>query len=316
MQPGRSAGAHLLAFDSGIGGYGVVGALRSRLPGVRVTMLADNAFYPYGEMADAALIARIEDVIARAIVRFAPDAVVIACNTASTMALGALRARFELPFIGCVPPIKWAASLSRTRTIGLLATAATVRRPYLTDLAQRFAPDCRLIAHGARGLADMAEAAFRGQPIDRDAIRRELDCLLGQDGGDAIDTVCIGCTHYSFLLAALREASPAGITWLDPAEAVARRTEAVLASLSLDLTCGPAQDQRMSGGGMALFTASPSEPEHLGPGLAKFGYSGFSLFELQAGFDLQAGSIGSGPKQVMPLLGSHSDSHPPPATGP
>ncbi len=269
-QPAESAGAHLLAFDSGIGGYGVVEALRTRMPGVRVTMLADNAFYPYGEMTDAALIARVGHVIAQAIDRFAPDAVVIACNTASTVALDALRARFGLPFIGCVPPIKWAALVSRTRTIGLLATAATVRRPYLGDLARRFAPDCRLIAHGARGLADLAEAAFRGQPIDRDAIRRELDLLLSQDGGHAIDTICIGCTHYSFLLDALHEASPARISWLDPAAAVARRAEAILAGLALDVAG--------SGGGGAFFTAQPSDAERLGPGLARSGYDGFALF--------------------------------------
>ena len=264
--------SHLLAFDSGIGGYGIVGALRARLPDARITMLADNAFYPYGEVTDAALVARIEDVIARAIRRFAPDPIVIACNTASTVALARLRERFELPFIGCVPPIKWAASLSRTRHIGLLATAATVRRPYLSDLARRFAPDCRLIAHGARGLADLAEAAFRGQAIDRTAITLELASLLGQDGGDAIDVVCIGCTHYSFLLDALRDASPPGVVWLDPAEAVARRTESVLAGLCLTRAPG------IPGGGEALFTAPPDAAETLYPGLERFGYAGFSLF--------------------------------------
>ncbi len=264
------AGAHLLAFDSGIGGYGIVGTLRARLPGARITMLADNAFYPYGEVADAALVARIEQVIAQAIDRFAPDAVVIACNTASTIALGRLRERFELPFIGCVPPVKWAASISRTRHIGLLATAATVRRPYVVDLARRFAPDCRLIVHGARGLANLAEAAFRGQPVDHGAIRQELGLLLGQEGGEAIDTVCIGCTHYSFLLDALRDASPAGIAWLDPAEAVARRTEAVLAGLSLRDEAGA--------GGDALFTAPPADAERLRPALRRFGYDGFALF--------------------------------------
>ncbi len=262
---------HLLAFDSGIGGYGIVGALRKRLPGARITMLADNAFYPYGERDDAALTARIESVIDAALERWAPDAVVIACNTASTVALPALRARFDLPFIGCVPPIKWAASLSRTRHIGLLATAATVRGPYLRDLARRFAPDCRLLAHGARGLADLAEAAFRGEPIDERAITRELAILFGQEGGAAIDTVCIGCTHYSFLLDALRRNSEPGITWLDPAEAVAKRAESVLAALT-----PPTRPTAIS---EAVFTAPPIAPGPLLRGLAHFGYDGFSLFE-------------------------------------
>ncbi len=262
--------ARILAFDSGIGGYGIVEALRVRLPGAWITMLADNAFYPYGEVPDAALVARIERVIGEAIRDLAPDAIVIACNTASTVALGALRARFDLPFVGCVPPIKWAASLSRTRHIGLLATRATVRRPYLSELAHRFAPDCRLIAHGARGLADLAEAAFRGVAIDRGAVRDELETLFGQEGGEAIDIVCIGCTHYSFLLEALRDASAPGIIWLDPAQAVARRTETVLAGLSLDAAG--------AGGGEALFTAPPGQPEALRASLDRLGYAGFSLF--------------------------------------
>ncbi|WP_428391500.1 glutamate racemase [Lichenicoccus sp.] len=262
--------AHILAFDSGIGGYGIVAALRRRLPAARVTMLADNACYPYGALDDTALILRLEEVIGGAITQLRPDLVVIACNTASTVALASLRQHFALPFVGCVPPIKWAATLSRSRTIGLLATKATVRRRYLQDLAQRFAPDCRLIAHGAGSLADLAETAFRGWPVDPDTIRVELDALFGQDGGALIDTVCIGCTHYSFLLDALRAACSDRIAWLDPAEAVARRTETVLATLSAE---GGAQ-----GGGDALFTAPPSAPDLLRQGLARFGYGDFSLF--------------------------------------
>ncbi len=267
--------AHLLAFDSGIGGYGIVGCLRARLARARITMLADNAFYPYGEIGDAALIGRIELLLGRAIERLRPDLVVIACNTASTVALASLRARFDLPFVGCVPPIKWAATISRTRHIGLLATAATVRRPYLQDLAQRFAADCRLIAHGARGLADLAEAAFRGIPPDRASIRRELDGLFGQPGGERIDTVCIGCTHYSFLIEALRAESPSGVLWLDPAAAVARRTESVLAGLGLP--------ECREGGGEALFTAPPLAARELRSSLARFGYEGISLFTAAGG---------------------------------
>ena len=264
--------ARILAFDSGIGGYGIVAALRRRLPAARLTMLADTAFYPYGALDDAALTLRLLHVIGAAVRRLRPDLVVIACNTASTVALAALRQHFDLPFVGCVPPIKWAATLSRSRTIGLLATAATVRRSYVQELAQRFAPDCRLIAHGAGGLADLAEAAFRGQPVDLAAIDRELGILFGQEGGSAIDTVCIGCTHYSFLLDRLRQLSDAQIAWLDPAEAVARRTEAVLAGLGTKDT--------WEGGGDALFTAPPAAPDLLRQGLARFGYDGFSLLEL------------------------------------
>ncbi|WP_422918559.1 glutamate racemase [Rhizosaccharibacter radicis] len=220
----------LLAFDSGIGGLGIVRELRRQLPDVPVDYLADTALFPYGEVPDHLLVPRIVSLVEAAIRRFEPDAVVVACNTASTLALGALRERIALPVVGCVPPIKWAAERSRTRHIGLLATSATVRRAYLHELRERFAPDCTLVAHGARHLADVAERVFRGAAPDEALVRRELRLLFDQPGGERVDVVGIGCTHYSFLLEPLRRLSPPGTLWLDPAEAVARRAAAVLAA--------------------------------------------------------------------------------------
>ncbi|MGI4745269.1 MAG: glutamate racemase [Janthinobacterium lividum] len=267
----------LLAFDSGIGGLAVVRELRALLPEVPIDYLADNAVFPYGELPDAVLIERVPMLVGAALLRFRPDAVVVACNTASTVTLAELRARFDVPFIGCVPPIKWAAEVSRTRTIGLLATTATVRRPYLRDLQSRFAPDCTLLAHGARGLADIAEAAFRHRTVDRAAIARELDQLFGQDRGDRIDVVGIGCTHYSFLLDILRELSPAGITWLDPAAAVARRAQSVLSGLAPRPGVTTVTDM-----GQAWFTGRAGDAERLLEGLAGFGYAGIMPFDADA----------------------------------
>ena len=253
------AGA-LLAFDSGIGGLGIVRELRALLPDARIDYLADNAVFPYGELADAALVERVCAVVGAAIERLRPCLVVVACNTASTLALDALRERFAaVPFVGCVPPVKWAAALSRTRHIGLLATAATVRRPYLRALRERHAPDCQLIAYGARELADLAEAAFRGHPVRKGDVQRELDRMFDQPGGDRIDVVGLGCTHYGVLLPTLRALSPDGISWLDPAAAVARRAAAMVGGAS-------------AGIGRAWFTAPPAEEARLRPALADHGY--------------------------------------------
>lgn len=260
----------ILAFDSGIGGLGIVRALRARLPGTPIDYLADTAIYPYGEQPDAALIERVVSLMGEAIATLAPDLVVIACNTASTLALGALRERYAIPFVGCVPPIKWAAELSRTRTIGLLATRATVRRPYLRDLQQRYAPDCTLLAHGARGLADLAEQAFRGHAIPTDIVRQELSVLFDQPGGDRIDVVGIGCTHYTFLMESFRTVSPPGTAWLDPADAVARRAATVLAAL-------PSRAETRTDDS-AFFTAMPAEAERLAGGMAALGYGAPVLF--------------------------------------
>ena len=266
----------VLVFDSGIGGLGIVAALRQTMPEATIGFVADNAAFPYGEKPDDWLVARIEAVIGAAIDHLRPDLAVIACNTASTLALAALRARFSLPFVGVVPPIKWAAAESRTRVIGLLATAATVRRGYLAGLQARYAPDCTLVAHGARGLADLAEQRFRTgldhppPPALLAAIRDELALLFARPDGARIDAVAIGCTHYTFLLDALAEAAPqsgAGgpILWLDPALPVARHAASLAATLA---------EAQLSGGSetaadRALFTAPPADG--LAAGLARFG---------------------------------------------
>jgi glutamate racemase len=271
----------VLVFDSGIGGLGIVGALRQTMPQATIGFVADNAAFPYGEKPDDWLVERIGAVIGAAIERLRPDLAVIACNTASTLALGALRARFDLPFVGVVPPIKWAAAESRSRVIGLLATAATVRRGYLADLQSRYAPDCTLIAHGARGLADLAEQRFRTgldlppDPRLLDAIRTELRQLFARPDGARIDAVAIGCTHYTFLLDALAEAAPqcgAGgpILWLDPAGPVARHA----ARLAEDLVKG-AEAQVAD---LALFTGPV--PDSRTVGLARFGFHRVGMLDV------------------------------------
>jgi glutamate racemase len=214
----------LLVFDSGIGGLGVVAEIRRIAPGLGMDYLADDGFYPYGQRPDEALTARILEVVGAAIGLLRPAAVVVACNTASTIALGALRAAFDVPFVGCVPPVKPAAAASVSRHIGLLATPATIRRPYLQDLVARFAGDCEVHSLGTPVLADLAEGKFRGVVVDMAALAAAVAPVLA-DG--RVDAVALGCTHYTFLLpefAALRR----DLRWFDPAGAVARQAVRVV----------------------------------------------------------------------------------------
>ncbi|MFT8896226.1 MAG: glutamate racemase [Acetobacter sp.] len=261
------ARGRILAFDSGIGGLGIVAALRRRLPDAHINYIADTALFPYGEQEDAALCAHIVALLKDAIDICKPDVVVVACNTASTLALGALRGACpETPFVGCVPAIRWAARISRSRVIGLLATRATVRRPYVDALRQQFAPDCTLIAHGARHLADYAEEAFRGKPPAPHLIEQEVAGLFGQPDGDRIDAVALGCTHYTFLYEALRAASPRHVAWLDPADAVARHTATVLEAMG-------ASALRHDTAEHLWFTAPPVDGAELEAHLRPFGYT-------------------------------------------
>jgi glutamate racemase len=247
----------LLVFDSGIGGLGVVREIRRLQPDVKITYLADNGFFPYGEKPDAVLLRHIVELIGQAIVRFAPSAVVIACNTASTIALGALRAAYHTPFIGCVPPIKPAAASSRTRSIGVLATAATVRRDYLKDLIATFAPDCLVHSLGTPSLAELAEQKFRGARVD---VASAIAPLFAQEGAAAIDAIALGCTHYTFLLPEFEALYP-GIAWFDPALPVARQTFAVTQGL-----------ENGDGGNAAYFTASLPDFEMMQERLRAFGF--------------------------------------------
>ncbi len=219
----------ILVFDSGIGGLGVVAALNQLAPGLPLTYLADNGFFPYGEKPDEILLPQIIRVIGEALARQAPEAVVIACNTASTIALAALREAFALPFIGCVPPIKPAAAASHTRSIGVLATKATARRPYLNGLIEKFAADCTVFTLGAPTLAELAEQKFQGASVD---VSNAVTPLFVQPGGEAIDAVALGCTHYSFLLPEFLTLRP-DISWHDPAMPVAKQTLKIIEGLSL-----------------------------------------------------------------------------------
>lgn len=215
----------ILIFDSGVGGLSVVGALRRRLPGVSLAYVCDNAMMPYGRREDSWLISRILAVCEAAVAASDCSAVVLACNTASTLVLRPLRARLSVPVIGTVPAIKPAARLSQSRHIGLLATSATVSRPYTLQLIHDFAADCRVTRVAADALVIQAEHWLAGGPMDTTVIDESLAPLwVAPD----LDVVVLGCTHFPLLKEALAGASPRGVSWVDSGEAIARRVAEVV----------------------------------------------------------------------------------------
>src|SRR4051812_6132291 len=123
----------ILIFDSGVGGLSVLGPTRALLPQARYVYVADNGGFPYGTKTEAEIAGRVPALLGRLVERHRPRLVVIACNTASTIALAAVRAALDLPVVGTVPAIKPAAEMSKTRAFGVLGTNATVRQPYVDD---------------------------------------------------------------------------------------------------------------------------------------------------------------------------------------
>jgi glutamate racemase len=218
----------ILVFDSGLGGLTVHAEIAAMCPAAHLVYAADDAAFPYGELKGDTLVARILNVMERLIARFAPDLVVVACNTASTLALPHLRARFPLPFVGTVPAIKPAAKRSRTRLFSVLATPGTVARDYTRDLIETYAAECRVTLVGATGLAALAEAELAGVPARDAEILAEIAPAFVEDGEARTDVVVLGCTHYPLLLPRLLRLAPWPVTWIDPAGAIARRVRDLL----------------------------------------------------------------------------------------
>src|SRR5690606_22891926 len=150
-----------------------------------------------------------------------PKLAVVACNTASTVALPRLRSQFALPIVGVVPAIKPAARLSANRIIRLLATPGTVARPYTQKLIDQFAADCEVIRVGSSELVEQAERKLRGEPVDLDLLRRIMAPII--EGG--ADTVVLGCTHFPLLQQELQLAAGRPLQWVDSGAAIARRVK-------------------------------------------------------------------------------------------
>ena len=216
------ANSPLLFFDSGVGGLSVLEPTRKLLPNAPIVYVADNAGYPYGKRSEAEIASRVPALLGRLVERFHPRLAVIACNTASTIALEHVRSALELPVVGTVPAIKPAAELSKTRVIGVLGPEATVRQPYVDNLTAEFAADCTIIRHGSPELVDLAETKLAGEDITVDAVRSAAQPMFDAPGGERIDVGVLACTHFPLLRTELSQAFP-GVNWIDGGPGIARR---------------------------------------------------------------------------------------------
>ena len=242
--------APILFFDSGVGGLSVLAPTRALLPNAPIVYAADSAGFPYGKRSEAEIASRVPALLGRMVERFHPRLVVIACNTASTIALEHVRSALDLPVVGTVPAIKPAAELSKSRVIGVLGTEATVRQRYVDDLAARFASDCTIIRHGSPELVELAEAKLRGEEVSIDAVRSAAQPMFEAPGGNGIDTVVLACTHFPLLERELHSAFPE-ISYVHGGSGIARRIAYLTQGQPWPAEAPP---------GIAIFTAPPPEP--------------------------------------------------------
>lgn len=237
----------ILFFDSGVGGLSVLKPTLGLLPNAPIVYAADSAGFPYGSRSEAEIASRVPALLGRLVERFHPRLAVIACNTASTIALDHVRSALDLPVVGTVPAIKPAAEISKSRVIGVLGTEATVRQPYVEKLASRFASDCSIIRYGSPELVDLAEAKLAGDEVSIDAVKAAARPMFQEASGDKIDTVVLACTHFPLLEEELRSAFPE-VTYVDGGPGIARR----IAFLTKEQPW-PGTPQQ----GLFLFTAPP-----------------------------------------------------------
>jgi glutamate racemase len=260
---GETRAQTILVFDSGLGGLTVLSEIARASPHARLIFAADDAAFPYGRLDGAELVERVRAVVGALIAMHAPDVVVIACNTASTLVLAPLRARYpNIPFVGTVPAVKPAAELSRSRLISVLATPATVERDYTRDLVRRFAGDCAVTLVGSSRLAALAERSALGLPVDDAAIRAEIAPCFIEEDGRRTDVVALACTHYPLLLDDLVRLSPWPVRFIDPAPAIARR---------VDQLTGPGAPLTPAPRGVALFTGATEPDAAMRELLARYG---------------------------------------------
>src|ERR1700729_1751212 len=245
-----------LVFDSGLGGLSLLAEIRRLRPDIEIVYAADDAAFPYGRLSEAALIARVETVMARLIGEIEPDIVVIACSTASTLALPPLRADYpRLPFVGTVPAIKPAAAASRSRLISVLATRGTVARDYTHDLVRDHAANCEVTLVGSPLLAVIAERVMRGEAVEDAEIAREIPPCFVERDGRRTDQIVLACTHFPLIVDRINRLSPWAVGFVDPAPAIARRVDALIGS--------PRVSSSISSEGGAIFPSGDEPPQSL-----------------------------------------------------
>jgi glutamate racemase len=210
-----------LVFDSGVGGLSVYHEVRQLLPDLHYIYAFDNVAFPYGEKSEAFIVERVVEIVSAVAERHPLSIIIIACNTASTVSLPALRAKFNCPVVGVVPAIKPAAKLTRNGIVGLLATRATVQRPYTHDLIARFATDCKILMLGSAELVELAEAKLHGEEVSLPLLKKILQPWLKLR--EPPDTVVLGCTHFPLLSNELAQVLPDGTRMIDSGLAIARR---------------------------------------------------------------------------------------------
>lgn len=211
-------------FDSGVGGLSVLREVRRQFPAERLVYIADQAHVPYGDRSREEVLGFSQAII-RFLIKKHTKMVIIACNTASAVALAELRALYPgLPFVGMEPAVKPAAAETRTGVVGVLATPATFQGDLYASTVERFARGVKILQDTCPGLVGQIEAGRIDSPETRQILEKALKPMIDQ----GVDEIVMGCTHYPFVIPLIKQIAGEGIEVIDPAPAVARQAGRLL----------------------------------------------------------------------------------------
>lgn len=211
-------------FDSGVGGFSVLRHLLTEIPSANTLYFADQAHIPYGPRPPSE-VQRYAEAITRFLHTNGAELIVVACNAASAAALDTLRATFpDMPFVGMEPAVKPAAQTTRSGRVGVLATPGTFNSHRYANLMARYGNGIQVYEDPCEGLVQLIEAGAVAEPATHALLTRCVTPML--EAG--VDTLVLGCTHYPFIIPALRSIVGEDVAIIDPAPAVARRAQNVL----------------------------------------------------------------------------------------
>ena len=230
-------------FDSGVGGLSVLHHIRQTLPDERLIYVADSGHVPYGDKSPE-YIAQRSLALTRFLIAQSADAIVIACNTATAAAAATLRSQFDIPIVGMEPAVKPAAAATRSGVVGVLATIGTLESARFAALLERYGEEVEIVTQGCPGLVEQVEQGNLAGPETRALVERYTAPLLARGA----DTLILGCTHYPFLAALIRDVVGPNIILIDTGEAVARQLQRRIATELPDRASGDASAQFFTSG--------------------------------------------------------------------
>lgn len=254
----RRNSAPIGVFDSGVGGLTVLRALRAQLPNESFLYLGDTARLPYGTKSRDSVL-RYSLQASEFLVGRGVKYLVIACNTASSVAVEELRARFApMPVLGVIEPGAAAGCrATQSGAIGVIATEGTVRGGAYQRCIAQLDPHVRTIAKACSLFVSLAEEGWVDGPIVEAIAHRYLDELLASE--PAIDTLLLGCTHFPVLIEALRNVVGPTVTIVDSAATTASELAAQLRSANLESSGGAPRTSLLATDGPERFARVGSQ---------------------------------------------------------